>query len=299
MTLEMALLYAARVLVPRAQRPDWFAEWKAELDYVSENAESAARSFCCGAFRDALWLRRNSLPAANPAAVLASPWRCIALLAALAAAAVFLPLRPLVASAPQPQPIDPAKTAGVCLVLGLAIALLIASRDAILRGIESLPEAFGRPMIRLDLGLSPRLRLQQPPPDGTGARRLPTLRCWVFLAAKSVLLVLIVVFGSLRLGPPADSGIFLWHILVFRWALADQRQRCPICLRRLINPTRIGEPSHTFLDWYGTEFMCERGHGLLHVPEIRASSYNMQRWLRLDPSWSSLFPAGVSGRPSV
>jgi hypothetical protein len=41
----------------------------------------------------------------------------------------------------------------------------------------------------------------------------------------------------------------------------------------------IGEASHTFLDWYGTEFVCARGHGFLHVAEFRTSCYAEQRWL--------------------
>src|SRR5581483_1678471 len=136
MTLQIAILYAARLLVPRAQRPDWFAEWKAELEFVSENAGTAATSFCCGAFRDAIWLRRNSLPSAMPSAVLASPWRCITLLATLAAAAVFLPLRPLVQSAtPTPDAFDPGRTALVCFAIGIAMAVLIGCRDAIQRGL--------------------------------------------------------------------------------------------------------------------------------------------------------------------
>ena len=43
------------------------------------------------------------------------------------------------------------------------------------------------------------------------------------------------------------------------------------------------------LAWYGTELICVKGHGLLHVPEIPTSSYSRQRWLRLDPSWRELF----------
>ncbi len=123
---------------------------------------------------------------------------------------------------------------------------------------------------------------------GAIQRGLTGLRCWVFLAAKSVLLVLLVVFGVLDLGS-AGGFVLFSSVWAFRWAVNDHQERCPVCLRRLTNPTRIGEPSHTFLDWYGTEFMCDRGHGLLHVPEIHASCYNMQRWLYLDPSGSNLF----------
>lgn len=76
-------------------------------------------------------------------------------------------------------------------------------------------------------------------------------------------------------------------LLSMRWAWNDQRNRCPVCLHSLSLPVRIGEASHTFLEWYGTELVCTRGHGLLHVPEISTSCYSEQRWLYLDPSWSS------------
>jgi hypothetical protein len=71
--------------------------------------------------------------------------------------------------------------------------------------------------------------------------------------------------------------------------LLDQRRRCPVCLRTLTDPVRIGSPSQTFLDWYGGESMCSRGHGLLQVSEI-SNSCSGNEWLNLDPSWSGLFP---------
>jgi hypothetical protein len=78
-------------------------------------------------------------------------------------------------------------------------------------------------------------------------------------------------------------------ILALRWVLIDQRQRCPVCLRLLTNPSRVGQPSRNFLEWSGTELICVRGHGLLHVPETPTSWFDTQRWLYLDASWSGLF----------
>jgi len=122
-------------------------------------------------------------------------------------------------------------------------------------------------------------------PHNSGAWR------WVFLASKLILIQL-MVYSAVRwvaYKGGADPGILLGSILALRWAIVDQRQRCPVCLRLVKNPVRVGRPSQTFLEWYGTEFMCTKGHGLLHVPEIPTSCYSTQQWLRLDRSWSSLF----------
>jgi hypothetical protein len=116
-------------------------------------------------------------------------------------------------------------------------------------------------------------------------------RRWIFLGAK-LGLILTVVYGAahfMAFSQGRIHAVLLGAILALRWAIVDQRQRCPVCLRLLANPVRIGQPSQTFLEWYGTEFICTRGHGLLHVPEVATSGYNAQRWQCLDGSWQSLF----------
>ena len=127
-------------------------------------------------------------------------------------------------------------------------------------------------------------------------------RRWVFLGVKMGLLILIVcftstilAFGNNRVAPLTSEYIqlvtsFVGLLFSFRWALRDQRLRCPVCLRRLSNPVQVGYPSRCFLAWHGTEFMCDEGHGLLHVPEMATSWFSTQRWLSLDPSWQGLFP---------
>jgi hypothetical protein len=106
----------------------------------------------------------------------------------------------------------------------------------------------------------------------------PTMLCGVFV----LILIAPVV-------PIAPLGICAGWILALRWVFTDQQRRCPVCLRLLTNPVRIGDPSHTFLEWYGAESMCSRGHGLLHVPEISASYSGTQQWVNLDGSWKGLF----------
>jgi hypothetical protein len=124
---------------------------------------------------------------------------------------------------------------------------------------------------------------------------------WAFLSAKITLLLPIVYLVSLNvahlrvdLDPISSEYIqlatsFLICLFGLRWTLRDQRRRCPVCLRELTHPARVGQPSRNFLSWNGTELICESGHGLLHVPEISTSWFSEQRWLYLDPSWAILF----------
>jgi hypothetical protein len=130
-------------------------------------------------------------------------------------------------------------------------------------------------------------------------------RRWAFLSAKFILIVPIVYFGaldfayssrSMSIGTSEHLEAFssFWALLfAFRWALRDQRRRCPVCLCTLTNPARVGQFSRNFLAWNGTELVCLSGHGLLHVPDIPTSWFSNQRWLYLDPSWSALFPVGT------
>ncbi len=145
----------------------------------------------------------------------------------------------------------------------------------------------------LPLGDYPGREVTLPWP--TGVRR------WLFFATKIGLVLPAIYLGSMDLafairwsGANTAEYIqlvtsFCATLFAFRWALRDQRQRCPVCLRRLTCPVRVGQPSRNFLSWSGTELMCSGGHGLLHVPELPTSWFGAPRWLHLDPSWSGLF----------
>jgi hypothetical protein len=136
------------------------------------------------------------------------------------------------------------------------------------------------------------------PSDSSGGHpRKIGPRRGLFLAAKALLVLPIVMFGSLDLATVFSSLSPLFFdlalfgsIFAVRWINADQRKRCPVCLRLLANPVRIGESSRILLEWRGTELMCPRGHGLLYVPEWPAIWSGRQRWIHLGPSWSGLFP---------
>ena len=82
------ILKIARLLAPRDRRLDWFREWTTELWYVQrERDRRTALWFSLGAFRDALWLRRNL---DTPHRRFESPIECLSVLAAAAFAAVFV-----------------------------------------------------------------------------------------------------------------------------------------------------------------------------------------------------------------
>ena|SRR5579863_1208253 len=122
-----------------------------------------------------------------------------------------------------------------------------------------------------------------------------------FLGAKFALIAAIGLTASLDLAygntfgysPFAECLQLMWCFTIclfgFRWAVADQRKRCPVCLRRVTNPATVGLASCTFLGWNGTEMICAGGHALLHVPSLPTSWFSGQRWLYLDSSWDFLF----------
>jgi hypothetical protein len=133
------------------------------------------------------------------------------------------------------------------------------------------------------------------------------LYSWSFLSAKIALLLPIFYFVSLDLAygrttSEPESGLYIQLVSCFfmvlfgmRWALRDQRQRCPVCLRCVEHPAQVGQASRTFLAWNGTELMCMDGHTLLHVPGIPTSWFSTQRWLYLDTSWEFLFVGPGAG----
>src|SRR2546426_4572471 len=93
MSRRHLLLRLAAFLVPGAQRPEWLAEWKSELWYVLRRGNREALFFCLGAFRDALWLRRNSPPNHRQFLWLQSPLRSVLFLAVAAAVTTFFSFR--------------------------------------------------------------------------------------------------------------------------------------------------------------------------------------------------------------
>jgi len=259
--LPDALLRAASRFAPAGQRAEWLADWRAELWYIPRRS---ATRFCLGAFRDAMWLRRNdTAPREGAGCRLESPLACIAFLSAIAAVSTLAGL--LVCGARRAAP-------------GMALFGWLA------------PIELGSLLVWTAASAIP---VNRPP------RLMSALRRWLFFAAKLALVLPLVACGLLAVAALAAPQVAVQAflptcVLAFRWVYLDQRQRCPMCLRRLSGPVRIGCASQTFLEWYGAESMCTHGHGLLHAPETPLSYQGKRRWLRLDRSWRGLFP-GAAG----
>lgn len=262
--LHIAILRNAALLVPAPERAEWLAEWQAELAYVGHGATT----FCLGSFRDALWLRGNSF-SARRAFTMESPLRCLLLLAGLGA--LVLALAVSFRKLWLPCWSGPS---GAQLALGLLWVYLLS----LLVLVTLNPLALGKyPANRFAPSLAIRLRR------------------WLFLAAKIGLLVPIVWFAGVApepIFPPAIWMLFLGWIFGFRWALADQRQRCPVCLRPLSHPVEIGSPAHLLLEPCGTELICARGHGSLYIPGISTTWRSTQIWQYQDPAQVVRFRSG-------
>jgi len=259
--LPYAIVRAASVfLTPGERRIEWIKEWQSELWYVPRHE---ATRFCLGAFRDALCLRRDYPSAWNRSRIHPeSPLICLALLTLLAAASIgtmiFLP---------HAQYISPPLT------------------------VHGWLEACVQMVLFSCLFLPGTLALWRRPVQCQRTSWPSSLRRGVFLALKIALvqpIMLCVLFVEMNIVPLALAG-YAPFILVLCWVISDQQQRCPVCLRSLTAPVRIGNPSRTFLDWYGAESACSRGHGLLHISENAFSYSRKPRWLSLDDSWSGLF----------
>jgi hypothetical protein len=257
--LPDTILRAASQLTPPEQRAEWLNGWRSELWYIPRHG--AAR-FCLGAFRDALWVTRNTeRPARRPAFWFESPLSCLAFLTLAAAVSGAIAVR-----LPTPD------IAGMLLIF--APTLIPA---------------------RLTIGWNAPSCHPAPWPN--------RLRRGIFLLLKFALVLPVMLCGfalMIWIGPavalPAQIANYALWFLTLRWVLLDQRNRCPVCLCLLAEPVRIGAPSQTFLEWYGSESACACGHGLLQTSEMSASYSAAPEWHGLDDSWSGLFTPAAEAR---
>ncbi len=144
----------------------------------------------------------------------------------------------------------------------------------------------------------PTLRMRMPTWNPTAAG--------FFLAKTGLLLVSVLLCGIEFTGASSITmlgganglvAVSAWLFVMgstgaLTWSIADQRQRCRVCLKRLGMAAHVGCPGCLLLDWAGTELVCVEGHGMLHVPEMAACWQDPDKWTFLDESWQELFERG-------
>ncbi len=291
--MQRMVIECAGLATPWPDRRDWIHEWRSELWYVRAGESSNGRvwAFCLGAFNDAFFIRRCAPKQQRPP-IFQSPCACGLFLASISLLSLFVALllpgaRSILllslhsdcsgylrhswfgVSESPPNPIDQQI---VLFRLTFALAcLILPSITRLYLGSVSQPKSFRAYMIRS--------------------------RWLAFLLLKVMLIMPMVYFAALDFGHlftmtvPGSFFIqlaasFIGFLLSLRWVLNDQRRRCPTCLRLLSNPVRVGRRSWSLLDWNLTEYVCFKGHGVLHVPEASVSGGSIQRWISMDCTWS-------------
>ncbi|HTA46045.1 MAG TPA: hypothetical protein VK789_26555 [Bryobacteraceae bacterium] len=380
MSIGLAIIRSAGLLVPATERPEWFAEWRAELCFIEQTRDSRALTFSLGAFKDAFWFRQQcrfrwldspvqclsflaliaiiSLIAARPGLSwslfrdahgvvvgktdhppagaafyrrIEEPvhtWRGMSLFAIVHASGNLFEVLHTPAPRPDKKPIlilsrslwwnyfgGDRHIAGRTFEVdgrrvqiggmipddawpfpGYVDAFLledplpsapgsfVIARSGNIPGLRPPPRRVRDSMAMLVLALLAALLI------APATTLLIGIRQWPFLLAK-IALILPTTYACASLAGICDMPLMVVLCflavcpgsgLALGWALADQHRRCPVCLRLLSNPVRFGNSSHTFLNWYGTELMCDQGHGVLRVPEIVASGVNARQWVELD-----------------
>ncbi|MEZ2348587.1 hypothetical protein [Terriglobus sp. RCC_193] len=271
-SLHRTLRFAARI-VPLRKRALWQDEWVAELSYMLEEDSATALGCREGMMRDAITLRWLAVVNAWRAIDWREPGLCLRLIAIL-----FVSLFVESMARSQLRHLAFSKWGYGAFACFIALALfslpstMVTSRYSACEAYEGETASFRQRFVR-----------------------------WRFLAGKLALLVLSAYMLALQvtqlfqhlLGAWADWVLvacgLVFNVIAASWALTDQRERCPTCMRLLKNPARMGPPSWSLLGSCATEEMCDRGHGLLHQPEWQTSWFENARWLQLDRTWKELF----------
>jgi hypothetical protein len=259
---DRALLRAAAILVPSAERQDWCDSWQAELWHMHRRRRTHIASLrliadvSYGLVLDALWLRTENWRRAFGG----TPVLCIASLFALCSAALFL-----------------------AFVLNTGSHQLAAHFRAVIeRSLSAAPL-----VIFVSFATASPSHVEQ----GFRSRPISWLNRKLFLFLKTLLILLFTCLLSTDITHPIHSifpltadliqvlAFVFFSLLGLRWSFHDQDQRCKQCLRLLTTPARVGRPSRNLLEWNGTEQVCKQGHGTLSVPEIETSWHQYSQWI--------------------
>jgi hypothetical protein len=266
---QRGFFWGAACALPACVRVEWLATWNSEIWHVHTDGASWMDSwrFTLGSVADVLAIRYE-LPEESSYLV-SSPAACLLTLVLLNAALVLLGLltSPLCRSmwfdsvwdAIRGRTIAPLFDALCAQLVFVAMSFLIAIPAAAVfgtRGFSACQDFWKKPFRRAAL----------------------------FYLAK--LLLISSLFECALMMTMLWSGLvmnasLLAYIFLLRWAVRDQQQRCPVCLKRLGSPVHFGRPSWTLLDWNLQEYVCGDGHGVMQIPVTALSGQSPQAWLPL------------------
>jgi len=252
-------------IVPSCLRAEWLAEWSAELACLAGSNDprlSKVLKFVWGSWPDAVTVRRLQPAAAGRLGdgPFGSPSKCLVSLSVLA----------LLASAAWIAGCNPgfSMTDGVfphLIMICLAIVTSLIHNSVIVAR-QSITAVHGRQQFLASL----------------------FLMCKTTLALAIAGLLTAVVLRPLSSGTIHAHAYLFPYLFAYRWSIQEQAKRCPVCLRRMSNPVQIGTWPTMLLDWFGMEYMCRLGHGVLYEPNIDGA-FSSRRWTPLGPSWKDLF----------
>lgn len=265
---QRGFFWVAACVLPACVRVEWLATWNAEIWYVHRDGASWMDSwrFALGSVAD-IFATRGELPEESSYLV-SSPGACLFTLVLINATVVLMGLltssfcRSLwsepVWDAVRGRTVTPLLDAFYAQFLIAAISFLIAIPAAAVFGTRVFSgwHHFWKKLFS---------------------------RAALFYLAKlllvSSLYACVVMFAILC--PPLQIYAIVAYLLTLRWAIRDQQQRCPVCLKRLGSPVHFGRPSWTLLDWNLQEYVCDDGHGVMQIPAVSFSGQSAQAWLPL------------------
>ena len=308
------LLRAATALVPKERREEWRREWHAELWWwlssTPDPSRHALAGHCVGAVTDAFWLRMGEGLSIRewlerPAARLAVPALLLLLMAILSGGfrhtrrALFerAPdgLVVLTQTGPFMGQIMPLPARGNWLNSGAVQGIVLVNRSKALGWLTSgLTAIQAQRQLRLKNGFlnvtSYAAELGYPIAVLGPAFLflvLLALLDWLYSRLPAYCLAhplawVVVLFVAAVELPASPAALLLPYLvasfIALRYCRRDRGQRCPVCLRRLGMPVRIGLGPRSPFEPTGTELLCPRGHGALFTTE---ESEPESRWSEL------------------
>jgi hypothetical protein len=282
---QTRLLGCASFLIPQSMRQEWMCEWLGELWHVRKSVPSICIPwlFCIGSVSDAWFIMRHST-ARCERNWLQSPWSCLFLLFGTlippCVTAICLPgsrtlirlamhtdLRPFLGplhfqvSGSPPNPVDQQ-------ILLLRVTLILSW------------------LVLTAVNTNFHFALQIRTKD---LRALALRLRWAaFLCAKLLMIIPLVFLSELDVAQMigaryvgfAEMAVSVSGLsLLFRWAVQDQRLRCPECLSRVQHPVQVGNAAHLLLDTQVTEYVCPRDHGFLQFDHETVDDLPHSRWI--------------------